>query len=168
VYAGGAFTSIGGRPRNCIAALDATTGAVTDWNPDADGVVWSLAASASTIYAGGGFARMGVFPAANVAAITSAPSSPSTSRGSVILTQNAPNPSRSFTVIRFALDAAGPVSLEVFDLQGRRVATLLDRQPHEAGAHEVPLRTEGWAPGCYLYRLEEGGATATRKILVLK
>mgnify|MGYP003694047973 CR=1 FL=1 len=36
VYAGGAFTSIGGQARNHIAALDATTGAATAWNPNAN------------------------------------------------------------------------------------------------------------------------------------
>ena len=36
VYAGGSFTSIGGQARNSIAALDATTGAATSWNPNAD------------------------------------------------------------------------------------------------------------------------------------
>ena len=37
VYAGGGFTSIGGQARNSIAALDATTGAATAWDPNASG-----------------------------------------------------------------------------------------------------------------------------------
>ena len=54
VYAGGAFTSIGGQARSHIAALDATTGAATAWNPNANGVaVYALAVSGSTVYAGG-------------------------------------------------------------------------------------------------------------------
>ena len=39
VYAGGTFTSIGGQSRNRIAALDATTGLATAWNPAANGRV---------------------------------------------------------------------------------------------------------------------------------
>ncbi len=43
VYVGGYFNNIGGQPRNRIAALDATTGLATTWNPDADNNVESLA-----------------------------------------------------------------------------------------------------------------------------
>ena len=53
VYAGGAFTSIGGQARNYIAALDAATGAATAWNPNANDRVHALAVSGSTVYAGG-------------------------------------------------------------------------------------------------------------------
>ena len=64
VYAGGEFTSIGGQTRNYIAALDAGTGAATDWNPNASGgifqpLVLALAVSGSTVYAGGSFTSIG-------------------------------------------------------------------------------------------------------------
>jgi hypothetical protein len=58
VYAGGDFngaSSIGGAARNRIAALDATTGAATSWDPNANGTVWALAVDGSTVYAGGDF-----------------------------------------------------------------------------------------------------------------
>jgi hypothetical protein len=44
VYAGGIFTSVGGQPRNRLAALDASTGGATGWNPNPNG---------STVEAGG-------------------------------------------------------------------------------------------------------------------
>jgi trimeric autotransporter adhesin len=62
VYVGGVFTSIGGQTRNYIAALDATTGLATTWNPNANfgGYnVYALAVSGSTVYAGGNFTRIG-------------------------------------------------------------------------------------------------------------
>ena len=65
VYAGGDFNSIGGKARSSIAALDATTGAATSWNPDAVGgdedfaSVRALLVSGSTVYAGGGFYQIG-------------------------------------------------------------------------------------------------------------
>ena len=56
VYMGGTFGSVGHKPRSGLAAVDAHTGAVTAWNPSptASGArVFALAASGSTIYAGG-------------------------------------------------------------------------------------------------------------------
>jgi hypothetical protein len=55
VYAGGYFGSIGGQARNNIAALDATTGEATGWNPNANGQVAALAVSGPTVYAVGRF-----------------------------------------------------------------------------------------------------------------
>jgi hypothetical protein len=59
VYAGGDFTSIGGQSRNNFAALDATTGLATAWNPNAISSVYDLALSGSTVYAGGSFSSIG-------------------------------------------------------------------------------------------------------------
>jgi len=59
VYAGGNFINIGGETRNRIAALDATTGLATSWNPDANEEVSELALSGSTVYAGGAFTSIG-------------------------------------------------------------------------------------------------------------
>src|SRR5205814_1192525 len=62
VYAAGSFTSIGGQPRPYIAALDATTGAATDWNANANSVVNFLGLSGSTVYAAGAFTSIGGQP----------------------------------------------------------------------------------------------------------
>jgi hypothetical protein len=69
VYAGGFFTKIGGQPRNFVAALDATTGAATSWDPDAGGTVRDLAVSGSTIYAAGEFGSIGGQSRSAVAAL---------------------------------------------------------------------------------------------------
>jgi len=57
VYAGGQFTSIGGAPRNMLAALSTTTGLATDWDPNPDSAVLGVAVSpdGSTVYAAGYF-----------------------------------------------------------------------------------------------------------------
>jgi hypothetical protein len=64
VYAGGGFSGAssvnGSTERNRLAAFDATTGAVTTWNPSASGTVTVLTLSGSTLYAGGYFATVGV------------------------------------------------------------------------------------------------------------
>lgn len=78
-----------------------------------------------------------------------------------------PNPVSSEAVVPFHTDSDGDVALEVFDVQGRRVATLVaERLP--AGAH---VRT--WAPGAlpagvYLLRLTAGGTSATRRVVVAR
>jgi hypothetical protein len=60
LFAGGDFNSIGGRVRNRLAALNATTGVASDWNPDVDdGTVYSIAPSASAIFIGGDFTSVG-------------------------------------------------------------------------------------------------------------
>jgi hypothetical protein len=72
VYAGGAFSSIGGHERSKIAALDAATGHATDWDPNPSGdspVVDSLAVSGSTVYVGGEFSSIGGQDRTNLAAI---------------------------------------------------------------------------------------------------
>jgi hypothetical protein len=53
VYAGGNFSSIGGKRRHHLAAVDGRTGNATAWNPGANGVVWALAVAGQTVYAGG-------------------------------------------------------------------------------------------------------------------
>jgi hypothetical protein len=72
VYAGGGFTNIGGQARNHIAALDATTGAATAWNPNANDFVYALAVSGSTIYAGGDFTSIGGQARNRIAALDAA------------------------------------------------------------------------------------------------
>jgi hypothetical protein len=84
------------------------------------------------------------------------------------LAQSAPNPARTTAIIHFTLPAAGPVTLEVFDVQGRRVATLLDRQLHAPGSHDVLVRADQWGSGAYFYRLEAAGRSATRKMIVVE
>src|SRR5207247_216214 len=80
VYAGGRFTSIGGQLRNHIAALDATTGAATAWDPNASGgayhSVYALAVSGSTVYAGGGFQNIGGQPRNHIAALDATTGAP--------------------------------------------------------------------------------------------
>ena len=92
--------------------------------------------------------------------------------GGVVLEPNFPNPFNPSTTVRFSLERDGNARLTIYDLAGRRVATLLD-EPHTAGEHEVVWtgrsddgRTAG--AGMYLLRLESGGVTASRKITMVK
>jgi len=69
VYAGGSFTAIGGVERNHIAALDASTGLATSWNPNASDFVNTLAVSGGIVYAGGTFTAIGGVERNHIAAL---------------------------------------------------------------------------------------------------
>jgi hypothetical protein len=70
------------------------------------------------------------------------------------LGQNYPNPFNPATVIGFGLESRSIVTLRVFDLLGREVATLLKRQPMEEGPQQVSFSAGELPSGVYLYRLE--------------
>ena len=59
IYAGGAFTSIGGQSRTSLAALSTTTGEATPWNPAPNGTVTTMEISGTTVYVGGWFTTIG-------------------------------------------------------------------------------------------------------------
>ncbi len=94
-------------------------------------------------------------------------------RWSFALSGNAPNPFARETRIRYELPSAARVHLAVYSVAGRKVRSLVDGEPRAAGRHEV--RWEGRddtgasvAAGVYFYRLEAGGRTVTRRMVVLK
>ncbi len=85
----------------------------------------------------------------------------------VNLDQNYPNPFNPRTTIRFALPKAARVSLKVYDILGREVATLLDGFS-EAGEKSVEFKASHLASGVYFYRLMAGDFVETKKLVLLK
>lgn len=83
------------------------------------------------------------------------------------LQQNYPNPFNPITTIRFELPKASRVSLKVYDILGREVATLLDGFS-EAGEKSVEFRASNFATGVYFYRLVAGEFVETKKLMLLK
>ncbi len=83
------------------------------------------------------------------------------------LAQNYPNPFNPATTIAFTLPHTAHVSLAVFDVLGRRVATLVDR-PMASGLHRVSFDAAGLPGGLYLYRLDAGPFQETRSMVLLK
>lgn len=69
LFAGGAFSGVGVAARYNIAAFDARSGNLTDWDPSAGGPVYALAVSDSTVYAGGDFGGIGGAARHSLAAI---------------------------------------------------------------------------------------------------
>jgi hypothetical protein len=79
----------------------------------------------------------------------------------------APNPFNPKTTIRFTLPEAGQATLQVFDVNGREVATLVNGY-RNAGTHQVTFDGSELASGMYLYTLFTGSHTATGKLLLVK
>ena len=83
------------------------------------------------------------------------------------LDQNYPNPFNPTTEINFSLPNAGEVRLEVFNVLGQKVATLFSGHL-DAGTHRVTWDASSQSSGVYLYRIEAGTYTDTKKMLLLK
>jgi len=105
-----------------------------------------------------------------VAAVGPVPPPPSPT--TFTLHQNYPNPFNPATTLRFDLPAAGMVRLEVFDTAGRKVSAVGFGEPdlrwYPAGTHEVTFDGSGLPSGVYLVRMEVGGASQVRKVVLLK
>lgn len=81
---------------------------------------------------------------------------------------NQPNPFSDRTEIRFALPQAEAVTLEVYDLLGRRVALLSDDAPMQAGEQTVVFERGELASGVYLVLLRTASHTEARQITVVR
>lgn len=90
---------------------------------------------------------------------------------SLYLNQNYPNPFAQSTAIGYWLLAVSHVQLEVFDLLGRQVTTVVDEW-HNAGEHKVLFSARDGnrtlQPGLYIYQLRVNGSQAARKMMVIE
>ncbi len=83
------------------------------------------------------------------------------------LDQNYPNPFNPATEISFRLPAAADVTLEVYNITGQKVATLVEGNL-AAGTHKVTWDGRDHSSGVYFYRLDTPGFSDTRKMILLK
>jgi hypothetical protein len=83
------------------------------------------------------------------------------------LSQNYPNPFNPQTIIEFNLAKSGHISLIVYDVLGRSVATLVDGM-REAGMHRAEFNASHIPSGVYFYTLQSGSFVETKKMLLLK
>jgi hypothetical protein len=83
------------------------------------------------------------------------------------LSQNYPNPFNSSTVVEFNLRMPGRTVLEVYNVLGQRVMTVVDGEL-SAGSYRYQVNLSGLASGMYLYRLRSRDFVATKKMLLIK
>ena len=101
-----------------------------------------------------------------------------------LLSQNFPNPFNPSTMINYQLPMSNLVTLKVFDILGREVATLVNER-QEAGTYQttfsaqglssglsskgaVPAGRQGYASGVYFYQLRAGNFSEVKKMLLMK
>ncbi len=90
-----------------------------------------------------------------------------------VLQQNYPNPFNPVTQIQFTLPERNDVVLEIFNLLGQRIVTLISNESMSPGHHTITWNAMNWngetvSSGVYLYRLEAGSFIETKRMLYLK
>ncbi|MGE5435804.1 MAG: T9SS type A sorting domain-containing protein [Syntrophothermus sp.] len=83
------------------------------------------------------------------------------------LQQNYPNPFNPSTLIKFSIAERSNVTLKVFDMLGREVATLLNGV-QEAGSHQVTFDASKLSTGMYIYTINAGNFSESKKMMLLK
>jgi hypothetical protein len=81
--------------------------------------------------------------------------------------ENYPNPFTTTTTLHYELPRAAQVTLQVYDMLGREVATLVD-QEQGAGFYDVEFDGSALSPGVYLYRLQIGVSEAAGLMVLMK
>lgn len=84
-----------------------------------------------------------------------------------VLKQNYPNPFNPTTNIEFSLSGSAFVSLKVFDILGKEVATLVNEE-QSAGNYKVPFDASNLPSGTYFYTMRSGNFSQTKKLIVVK
>lgn len=78
-----------------------------------------------------------------------------------------PNPFNGSTNITYRLGSAALVTIDIFDLLGRKIATL-ERKYHPAGEHNITWSAHARASGTYFYRIQAGDRVKSGKLLLLR
>lgn len=86
----------------------------------------------------------------------------------VELFQNYPNPFNPSSVIRFGVPNTAKVHLEIFDVLGRKVMTLVGNETKAPGRYNVQFNARNMASGMYIYRLVIGDKVLTKKMTLIK
>ena len=134
-------------------------------------IVRALAVVGNEVFVGGEFTLAGGIASTFIARWNSgtsrveqlSPTAPKT----FLLEQNYPNPFNPSTTIRYQLPVASEVKLEVYDVLGKKIATLVNER-QSAGSYQVVWNASGLSSGTYFYRLQAGTFTQTKKMILVK
>jgi len=83
------------------------------------------------------------------------------------LSQNYPNPFNPSTKIKYSIPNSGLVTLKVYNILGQEIATLVN-QKQKSGNYEVNFNASQLASGVYMYRIQAGDFSISKKMLFIK
>lgn len=176
VWVGGAFSRVAGEPQPFLGALDAVSGRLLGEQPRLDGNVRSLLIDGRDVFVAGEFRSLDRIPSCGIARIRepraddvdSVPSDGEASGPPAVHFVSAMHaPFDGQLRLTFTTTRAGGVSLSAFDVQGRRVARILNGESLGPGAHTVSLRTKDLRAGVYLIQLTAEGHSVASKLVVM-
>jgi hypothetical protein len=113
-------------------------------------------------------AQLGIDNITATATPTNVHSEPSASPKVFNLSQNYPNPFNPTTIINYELQNSGFVTLKIYNVLGKEVATLVDAEMEVEGTHSVLFNASGLSSGIYFYRLEAGSNTQVKHLVFMK
>jgi photosystem II stability/assembly factor-like uncharacterized protein len=106
---------------------------------------------------------IGAFEFGKPTGIEKEPTTPQT----FALSQNYPNPFNPSTTIKYQIPKQSFVTLRIFDLLGREVATLVNERK-DAGTYSVQWNASGFSSGIYFYQLQANGKRDIKKMVLIK
>lgn len=181
IYVGGRFDSLKNTEVNNIARWDGPefyplgSGVDTNsYNYEYGLVVLKMTSFQNNLYVGGSFDFAGTHRAANFARWTKGvatdieePVESTILPEQFILYQNYPNPFNPSTDISFELPRKNHVTIEIYNITGQKVTTLLNKEMIP-GVYTVSFNGSEYASGLYFYKLSVGEYESTRKMILLK
>jgi len=135
--------------------------------PQGEAVTWASDSTGYYTISEGSFPHLYVYPRlipTDVSRVISLPHN-------FNLEQNYPNPFNPSTVIRYEIQDVRFVSLKIYDVLGKEVATLVNKE-QSAGSYEVEFNPSAdgkeFSSGLYFYKLQSGSFSETKKMLLLR
>ena len=165
LFAGGIFNVIDGQPSPGLAALDPGTGHLIPWDSGPFRGATGLAVAGDQLF-GVNPGEVFSVPVPGAVGARHVTARAATSRPMSLTRCSSPVAGEARLTL--AIPEPGPVSIGVFDLQGRRIASVLDHVWLEAGAHEHSIRTSNWPRGLYFVRVDLAGRTESHRIAVIR
>ncbi len=167
----GFFSASGDTPLSNIARWNQTSGEWESVGTGSGNIIYSSAEFGDRLILGGNFLSAGNKAGTRLTSLSPRAVNIRESEAEVPLTikllQNYPNPFNPTTRIPYSLDHDADVSLNVYDITGRRVASLVHGR-QSAGSYQFLFDASGLAGGMYIYRLQADGITLSRKMMLVK
>lgn len=177
IYAGGNFTTTNGDTVFSIAKWNGSS-----WEALGTGLrlnLWFVATArvdalygnSDGLWVGGNFSHAGENFSHSIALwtdyVTNVDKKSEHQPGSFELKQNYPNPFNPKTTIEYSIGTASLVKLEVFDMLGRKIATLVNAKQNP-GTHKVEFNGQNLSSGIYFYRITANKRIITKKLVLIK